>query len=108
MLYQARGGNLINERSAQFKSIITVWMMFCISVYVTGLMVEVNVTIYQLVVGFILTYLTIGHLVLKSKDIDPASSRKILMGQVDPKWAIKHWYWTCWWPMYIETSKKNK
>ena len=100
--------DLKSEKSAQFRSVLIVWILMCFTFYLIGLLIEnVDSTIYPAVAGLLLVYLTVGHLVLKDKEFNPVSSPRILRGKVDKIWALKHLFWACWWPLYLCNSGKH-
>ena len=98
------GISSINEKSAQFTSKILVWVAFCVTlIYVMYMIKNVDETPYPYIASILLAYLGVGDLIMMSKAIFPRSSRKMLKGNFDLHWGIKHLYWSFWWPLYLKS-----
>lgn len=73
-----------------------------IALILSGFMIEnVNETLYPWATSLLLIYMMFGYFVLKRKGIKPKLSRAIQAGEVDELWALKFWYWACWWPAFL-------
>jgi len=91
-----------DERTAKFVSNITIWLIMSIGLILIEFLIEdVNQTLYPCLASLLLIYLAIGDFVMQHKGINPLPSTAIRQSKLDSKWALKHLYWSCWWPMYL-------